>query len=327
MKKRAVFTIVTCSIAVLFLSSILFIGLKSDGFGLFHPRGETPGEKKNEYTYTWDPREDGVDGLSVEWVSGSVNLKVGSGDVIRITERSSRALDEKEKLKLSSSGGTLKIVWSDRFLFFPFFQSGEKDLTVEVPKAVAEALEDLSCSTVSGTVSAAGLTAGDLDFSTTSGDMDLTALSGKNLDISTTSGVVECGEISLSERLSASSTSGSLRFRGCQADKTELNTVSGEVSYEGKAERVGASSVSAAIRAELENCPAEAEMDSVSGRLTLVIPENDGFETEYDSISGTFHSDFPVTGGSGKSGRALYAGGKASFEFSTTSGDMEILKK
>lgn len=327
MKKQAVFTLVACSIAALFLMGVLAAGLA--GFEWNTPQEEMAGAEKKgpTYEYTWNPQETEVTGLSVEWVNGDVELKVGTGDLIRITESCGRTLNEKEKLKLSSSGGNLKIEWSDSFFLFNLFQNGEKNLTVEVPKTVSEALEELSCSTTSGTVNAVGFTAEKLNLSTASGDMELSALSGKTGRISTTSGTVECQGLSFAETLSANSTSGPLRFLESWAEEVDLSTVSGDISYIGKTERISGSSVSASIRAELNSCPEESNMESVSGRLTLVIPQNKGFEVEYDSISGGFSSDFPINGGGGSSGRALYAGGNASFHFSTTSGEMEVLKK
>lgn len=95
----------------------------------------------------------------------------------------------------------------------------------------------------------------------------------------------------------------------------------------GDTNELDASSVSASIEAEFLKCPEDASMESVSGKLTMELPENDGFQAKFSSISGKFSSEFPVTGDSGKSGIAIYGSGKAELSFSTTSGKMEILKR
>lgn len=333
MKKKAVFTLITCSVAALFLICVLAVGLSENGFGigtLFHESKE--GWSKSEgqsREYTWDPAETEVTGLKIDWVNGKIDVKVGSGDVIRITEQSAYGeLKEDHQLKLSSSDGILRIKWGRDFLFFNIFENRRKDLTVEVPQAVAEAMEELSCSNTSGQITVSGFTAEEMNASSTSGDIKLGSLKlSGGLNVSSTSGKIEVEDASISEELSASTTSGAILLSNVQAEKADLDTVSGDVSCGGSLQELSANTVSASVRAELTACPEEVDLDSVSGCLTLVIPENSGFEVDYSSVSGSFSSDFPATTGSGKSGRAKYSSGSASFQFSTTSGDMRVLRK
>ncbi len=333
MKKKAVFTLAACSIAVLFLLAVLAVGLASDGFGLKpliqeSEAGRALGKADGQYRYeyTWDPAESEVTGLEVEWVNGTVELKVGSTEKILITERAGWELKDREKLELSRSGGTLKIKWKDEIFSFGLFQNKYKDLVVEVPEAVAENLQELFCSTASGDITAEGFHAEEAGFSTASGDLRLTGLSGGEAALSTASGDISLGNVALTGELSVSTTSGALDSAGVTAEETELSTVSGELAFSGNTGELHASTVSAQVRAELSQCPETAEMDSVSGDLVLAVPENEGFEVEYDSVSGGFSSDFPVTGGTGKSDHALYGNGKAKFDFSTTSGNMRVEK-
>jgi len=332
MKKKAVFTLVACSIAALLLTGVLAVGLKEGGFGigtlLDEAEGNFSDESGTRYEYTWDPVETETTGLDVEWINGTVDVLVGSGDVIRITEKSGKELGSNEKLEISRSGGVLKIKWNRELISFSIFQNKRKDLTVEVPKALAESMETLECSNTSGKITVSGFTAAAMEFSSTSGDLELSGLYGTEADISTTSGKISLDGMKLSEDLEVSSTSGTLALSNVQAGTVDVSTTSGSISYTGSADELEANTVSAAVRAELDNCPEKAEMSSVSGGLTLAIPENKGFEAEYNSISGSFKSDFAVTGADGaKSGRALYGDGGSDFSFSTTSGDMRILKQ
>lgn len=328
-KKQAVFTLVACSIAALVLTGVLLVGLSSGGFGLGRLRREHESGMRREdgqyrYEYAWDLEESRVTGLDVEWINGPVEIKTGGEGRIRIVESAGWELKDNEKLQLSSSGGVLKIKWEGRIINFSLFQNRYKSLTVEVPQAVAEAMEELTCSTTSGNVTVSGFTAREWEVSTASGDMELSGIAGEEGSLSTASGSVTVEDGRFSQELHANTTSGPMTFSRVEAGQVDLNTVSGAVTYQGSAEDFEADSVSAAVRGELDNCPEEADLSSVSGGLLLAIPENKGFQVEYSSISGEFSTDFPVTE---KAGRAVYASGGAEFSFSTTSGNMEVRKR
>lgn len=328
-KKQAVFTLAACSIAALVLLGVLAVGLRSDGFGLGKlMKGEAGLSKEGnyKYEYSWDPEGSQVTGIDMEWINGTVELKVGSGKDIQIIETAGRNLDDGEKLELSSSDGTLKIKWKHQLISFSLFQNHYKNLTVEVPKELAGSLEELTCANTSGKIDASGFTAEKQHFSSASGDIFLSDMKGESLDISSTSGGLFLENGAFEEKFCASNTSGEMEFTGVKAGKADLNTVSGEVSYHGAAGEFNANSVSGGVRGTLSACPEKADLDSVSGSLALAVPENPGFEVEFSSVSGSFSSDFPVTGDTGKSGRALYSSGKAKLSFSTTSGDMEVRK-
>ena len=335
MKKKAIFTIITCSIAALFLIFVLAIGLSEDNFGLAQLAEEKAmgwADAEGEaYEYTWDPEEYEVSGLNIDWINGKVEVKVGSGNLIKITEQpASGTLAEEDQLKLSSSGGVLKIQWDSQFrlISLGLFENRRKDLTVEVPRSLAAAMTDITCSNTSGDMEISGFTAENLNASSTSGSITLSSLRlSETLEADSTSGAILCTRVTAGEELHVNTASGSVDLTEMRAKAVDLNTVSGTVIYSGSAEEFNGGSVSAAIRGEFVSCPKTVELSSVSGLLTVAMPENSGFEAEYSSISGKFSSDFPVSGGAGTSGRALYSSGTASFRFSTTSGDMRILKK
>lgn len=329
-KKQAVFTLVACSIAVLFLTGVLAVGLTDGNFGLANLRGgyayaET--ENGYRYEYSWNVEESELTGLDVDWINGRVELKIGSKNYVKIEETANRALGDEEKLQLSSSGGTLRIKWDDKFLNFSIFENRYKDLVVELPRSLAGKLELLECSTTSGNITVEGLAAERAEVQSTSGDLKLSGLKGEYGSFSTTSGNIGLEASSFEESLNVSTVSGCCDLFGLKGGQVSLNTVSGKLSYQGSANQFDANSISAPVLAELSACPEKADFHSVSGELTLAIPENAGFEVDYSSVSGAFSSDFPVEGGVGNSGRALYAKGKSAFSFSTTSGDMQIQRK
>lgn len=337
MKKKTVFTIVFGSVTALLLTAVLVVGLSTDGFGIQSALQERDSAGTHltkadgdTYEYTWDPVEDEITGLAIHWSAGMVDVKVGSGNLIKVTEQANRGdLSEDKRLQLSSSDGVLKIDWGEkklRFFDFSFFDRHRKDLTVELPRSLAGALSELSCSNVSGNISIGNCTAEECSISSTSGDLLLSSLRGTDLSASTTSGGISLLKVEMEGGIFAHTVSGELELSEVSAETAELETVSGDAQYEGRAGEFHGSSVSAGLRARLSNCPAVLEMNAVSGGLLLQIPENKGFYADYSSVSGSFTSEFPVTGGMAKSGKALYGDGTADFSFSTTSGEIRIEK-
>lgn len=337
MKKKAVFTAVAGSIIALLLTAVLVVGLSTEGFGVRSALQERDSagthltkSDGDTYEYTWDPAEDEITGLSIHWSAGMVDVKVGSGNLIKITEQvNQNGLPEEKRLQLSSSDGVLRIDWGKkrlRFFDFSFFDRHRKDLTVELPRSVANALSELSCSSVSGDVLIGGCTAEETSVNSTSGDLKLSSLQGTDLAVNTTSGAISLSEIEMTGGLSANTVSGEMTLSKVGAETVHMETVSGSARYEGSAGEFHGSSVSAEVTASLSNCPESLSMNAVSGELVLAIPENKGFYADYSSVSGSFDSEFPVTGGAAKSGKALYGDGTSDFSFSTTSGNIRIEK-
>lgn len=348
MNKKAIFTIITCSIAVVILTGALIVGLGSKGFGLgglleevkeqgdrlthkvnsaLQKGGDQPGavpvstEEGSVLTYTWKAAE--VTQIQVEWASGDVELKIGQGEDIVITETGSKALGEEEKLRLSGSPSSLKIKWKDEVFSFSLFDNLRKDLVIEVPEAVAAKLQLVDCSLADGLASCEGFSVEEFTVSTASGPVQLADLSVGELVVNTASGRVDLNHISGKE-MEVQTASGALEAKNITAENGAFTTVSGQLDLSGNIGELNGSSVSGAITAKLDNCPASGEFDSVSGGITLTIPENEGFRCEYSTVSGNFRSDFPLVT-QGKSSEDLtYQNGKADLTFSTTSGDMEI---
>lgn len=74
----------------------------------------------------------------------------------------------------------------------------------------------------------------------------------------------------------------------------------------------------------LENVPNLIKMDSMSGGLTLTLPEDAGFTVSLDAMSSDFSSDFPTV----KKNKSYVCGdGHCKIDVSAMSGDVSILKQ
>lgn len=115
----------------------------------------------------------------------------------------------------------------------------------------------------------------DLEINAAAVNIYITGITASKVAIATASSECEIRECNL-DRLKVDSAAGSLKFTGT------LN----EADFDG-----------AAIEATLtlSNNPHAISMDSMSGSLTLNLPEDCGFDLEKDSLSGKMYTEFPTT--------------------------------
>lgn len=326
MERSRIFTIAAWAIGALFLGAVAAVGFATGGFGLGELSQPQEEAFDQDYRYSWNVDEDPVTGLDISWFHGPVELKVGDGNVIYVTERSSGELEEGERLELSSSGGVLTIKWNSQLLALDLLDTRSKALAVQVPAQVAAQLKELRCTTVSGTVTARGFSAEELEFASDSGSLELYDLRGEEASFQAGSGALLLQGAQIAGELRADTGSGTLELRDVAAGRAELSSVSGGLWYQGQADQLAAGTISGVVEAALAACPQQARMTSVSGGLTLALPEDAGFEAAFSSMSGEFRSDFPVSGDRGPSGRALYGDGRCKLEFATTSGSMVVAR-
>lgn len=126
------------------------------------------------------------------------------------------------------------------------------------------------------------------------------------------------------DSISVDTVSADITVSGITAESLTIDTTSGDTKVDGKFQEIELDTVSGEFLAELLNCPEELKTDSVSGDLTVRIPDNEGFTYKKDSVSGSFNCDFNVNQ---KEDRGTYKNGDASFSFDTVSGDISIEKR
>lgn len=339
--RKAVFTGLALAIALFFLLQMNKVGSATGNFGLDELRGETPVRSgaAREYETVWNPEDGEIEAIDIVWVNGDVTLRVGESHRFRVVESvAGRVLGEDERMALSFRSGTLSVAWKeqpvnlpllgnstlgDRLFNVPLLENTRKDLLVEVPFSAAGELTGISCVNSSGDVTVAGMTAGEVSLSSEAGSVNLSDLTGETLQLSTVSGDITAQGLDFSESITARTTSGQVTL-GAQTGELNLKGATGDLRYFGTAYTVNSTSVSGETLLRCGNCPEKAELSSVSGSLRLVVPDNDGFELEYSSVSGDFTTGFPLRGGSAKSDRLLYQNGRAKLSMKTSSGDMKL---
>ena len=222
--------------------------------------------------------------IKIKWISGSVTVE--SGDVQEITF-------------LESGNGTDKyeMVWK---------QSGD-ELVIQYSK--------------DSNIAGFGLHFGD-------GNKDLTVTVPRgwvcdSLELDTASTDLAVRDMIIRE-MEIDSASGTAKFENCTVSSLDVDTASGDVTFTGSLSELDFEAASASFTGVLENVPDKVKMDSMSGGLTLTLPEDAGFTVSLDAMSSDFSSDFPTV----KKNKSYVCGdGHCKIDVDAMSGDVSILKQ
>lgn len=227
------------------------------------------------------PAED-ITALSIDWVAGDVKIMVTDGEEIVVTEHADRGIPAEYALLLEADN-TLRIRYSNDVWGIDM---PEKDLTVLLPRTVAE-----------------NLTAVDL--------------SGVSADFAV-------DKLTVRESFSFDTTSGKLKTEVLTATgaKADVNSVSGDIELDGSFREVKAGSTSGEIDLMLRNAPAAVEVSTVSGEVDVELPAGTGFTLDYSTVSGELEYDFPLT--KSVDGKYVCGDGACRMEIGTTSGSLSV---
>lgn len=268
-------------------------------------------------------------------------------------------------LEMEENGKTLIVrVKYPKNITFSYFYSSELQLDVTIPEAW---LNDLNISTVSGDISAQNLSGADVSLKsnsgdikagnvtgkyitveTTSGDIDVANFNGDKGKIKFTSGDLQIGEAVISDEFEADTVTGNCLIDRLECKKAKLDSNSGNIEvYDMKTGSLKAVSTSGEITVKMRNGSAElkttsgdisaefgesfdsVKANSVSGSVTLTLPEDSEFSLDAKTITGRITcSDFPVkiTSSGDKKLEGTVGNGHSKIEASTNSGNVFIRK-
>ena len=223
-----------------------------------------------------------ITALSIDWVAGDVKIMVTDGEEIVVTEHADRGIPAEYALLLEADN-TLRIRYSNDVWGIDM---PEKDLTVLLPRTVAENLTAVDLSGVSADFAVGKLTVRDaFSFDTTSGKLEMQSMNAPQA-------------------------------------KADVNSVSGKVELDGSFREVKAGSTSGEIDLMLRNAPAAVEVSTVSGEVDVELPAGTGFTLDYSTVSGELEYDFPLT--KSKDGKYVCGDGACRIEVGTTSGSLSV---
>ena len=223
-----------------------------------------------------------ITALSIDWVAGDVKIMVTDGEEIVVTEHVDRGIPEEYALCVEADN-TLRIRYSNDVWGIDM---PEKDLTVLLPRTVAENLTAVDLSGVSADFAVGKLTVRDaFSFDTTSGKLEMQSMNAPQA-------------------------------------KATVSSVSGNVELDGSFREVKAGSTSGEIDLMLRNAPAAVEVSTVSGEVDVELPAGTGFTLDYSTVSGELECDFPLT--KSVDGKYVCGDGACRMEVGTTSGSLSV---
>ena len=301
MKTNAIIRIVIFSLVILVLSSILVggIALRDRGFDWvyrLHQGSEEvspisadsaehhENEENHDYASSAQRTSGKIDELSIDWASGSITIRPGDTDEILYEETGDFDSANAMVAKVSGSKLTIQYCKDGSFLKGGFSFGGSLHKDLTITVP-----RDWVCR--------------ELEIDVASADLDIRELTIHEFDFD--------------------GASGRCTLTNCAVGEMSLDTASGDVTFSGTLDTLDCDSASAKLQLELRNTPRSIDMDTASGSLTLVLPEDCGFTVSLDALSGRFSSDFATTT---QNGRHIYGDGSCKINVSSMSGGVTIRK-
>jgi len=235
---------------------------------------------------------DGITSLEVDWTSGSIVVSVHDGRDIIVTEYSRRVLRDRERMRYSTSDGTLSLD----------FQQGRvrmnprpKPLNVQIPASALDTIDSINITSVSGRVEISDIDIAELIVHTTSGRIELADIVADSIYLRTMSGRIETTRT--------------------EATSIRTHTVSGRHTIFGAFGNIDANSTSGRLELSSTVMPDAVVGRTRSGRIELTVPRTEtAVSVQYSVTSGRFSSQIPV----------ITHGANPQFELRTTSGRISI---
>lgn len=286
MKTKAIVRIVLYALAALILSGILLgiLCYKS----LFSDRSLHFAEQDRIETLVESMEmvfpADQIKNIKIDWAAGNITIrKDDNTDSIKISEISPVAA--KHHLLCRQSGQTLKIQFSEEPIRF----FGISDNTYTTKDLLITVPANWKCST---------------------------------LEIDAAASVAEIYNLTIAE-LDYDGASGTLLLDNCSIRELDIDTASGDVEFIGTLGELSFDAASAKFYGEFLRVPNRLKMDTMSGDLEIILPEDSGFTLDLDTMSNSFDTDFEV----GRYDESYICGdGACKISISSMSSDVAIYK-
>lgn len=263
-----------------------------------------------------------IENMEIDWISGNVQIISYSGSTFLLSEKAESRLPDELRVHWWLEGTTLHVKFAAPKAKLTGIDTGHKELTLTVPESLS--LQDVAIRSTSAEIDADGLTAETLTVSTASGDIGI-GCTANAINLSSTSGTIQLTQKGKADEISINTTSGKITAALDQADKVELTSISGKINAAAASvDSLSAGSTSGAVSCELAAAPSACKLQAVSGRVTLILPDDSGFTAKVSTSSGDFTSDFALK----RDGNSYLCGsGSSNIAVDTTSGDISIRKK
>ena len=296
-----------------FISSIVGNAMEN---GMEYSFGDDDTGFNNAYTgsNSYSVPADGIDKIRVEWVSGLVRVQPYEGTDIKLDEMSNVDISEEYALRYKIADGKLTVRFCKKHTWYGVDAAmlnldeiiKPKELVVSVPRAMLESGEmDIQLDGVSNDAYISSAKLNGLNVNGISGSIAIENVSAKDMDLDTVSGLIDVSD--------------------CAADAIKVVSISGEMTIGGIFGSARLNSTSGAVWfTDGSDGIKELEIGTVSGDVTMQLPESAGFNMMVSTVSGDVSSVFEfVKNGS----NYVYGDASADFDIDTVSGDITIQER
>ena len=296
-----------------FISSIVGNAMEN---GVEYSFGDDDTGFNNAYTgsNSYSVPADGIDKIRVEWVSGLVRVQPYEGTDIKLDEMSNDNISEEYALRYKIADGKLTVRFCKKHTWYGVDAAmlnldeiiKPKELVVSVPRAMLESGEmDIQLDGVANDAYISSARLGELDANSISGDIDIENITAKEIELDTVSGLINAND--------------------CTADTIKVVSVSGEMTIDGGYGNAKLNSTSGGVWFTDESDGIkELKIGTVSGDVTMQLPQGAGFNMMVSTVSGDVSSVFGLT----KNGsNYVYGDASADFDIDTVSGDITIQER
>ena len=257
MKTNAIVRIVLYALAIVILSGIL-LGILC--FKTYISDGILHFSEQNRIEAPVDSMEmvfpaDQIRNIDIDWAAGNITIRQDDNtDSITVSEIS--PVTAKHHLICRQSGQTLKIQFSEESI--KFFGVNNNSYTSKDLLITVPA--NWKCSA---------------------------------LEIDVATSVAEIHNLTIA-KLDYDGASGTLLLDNCSIRELDIDTASGDVEFIGTLGELSFDAASARFYGEFRRVPNRLKMDTMSGDLEIILPEDSGFTLDMDTLSNSFDTDFEV---------------------------------
>lgn len=296
-----------------FISSIVGNAIEN---GVEYSFGDDDKGFNNAYTdsNSYSVPADGIDKIRVEWISGLVRVQPYEGTDIKLDEMSNVDISEEYALRYKIADGKLTVRFCKKHTWYGVDTSmlnineiiKPKELVVSVPRAMLESGElDIQLDGVSNDTYISSAKLNGLNVNGISGSIAIENVSAKDMDLDTVSGLIDVSDCAV-DAIKVVSISGEMTIGGIFGS-ARLNSTSGAVWFTDGSDGIK-----------------ELEIGTVSGNVTMQLPQGAGFNMMVSTVSGDVSSVFELV----KNGsNYVYGDASADFDIDTVSGDITIQER
>ncbi|CAM4335198.1 DUF4097 family beta strand repeat-containing protein [Paenibacillus tarimensis] len=212
-----------------------------------------------------------VTDLSLDWLTGDVQIMQGEGDVIKLVQYGGARFPQEKRFQHELRSGGLTIIDGRKRRQIIGFNIHKTTLAVYLPR---KRLNSLTVYSTGGSIALQGIDASKCTCKVTSGGLKV-------------SGMVD--------ELNLHGTGAPIKGEDLTVGRLDLHATSSKVELEGKFSEIGLRSTGRGVTIRSSCLPQKVQSVSTACQVTLAILDHDGFTFIFKKTSGSFKSDFPLS--------------------------------